>query len=695
MVGENSSSIRTPMMMMMTMRRRSVLYSALLFHLIIAVCYGQNCPMQIWVYDTLERCDNVDPPNAVGTVYADGGCHTIETDEPVGTTDYALFPGSYKASCTSEGKIRFTDSGCMSDTCAVPGGSDGICLRDFQLTGALFSRLDPPEYVVQQEKNADAGGFFTCFKLIGSVDNPVTVTFVIFGNCGTCDPSAPATPSIPAVPTPAPLVPTAPFALPSAPFAWGTRRPSVAPVRQPVSGKPTTKAPTVAPTATPTDTPTFAPVIAGEPTRPPVTPAPVTSAPSKAPVLTTTKPVEGQVGLTTSETISVALDLSPMTALMSEGAKAVFEDAAKKQIAAKSPSVRSVKLVKLNQSLHSKTNHNQGSSGGTIHAGADSSLRVSFDLVLEYLGHDAKALEIFLNAFGTDTARNGLLLQLVQNNTEFAMLRLIEISGGAPSGNGDGSTTSSSHPALLAGGIGAAATILMLLLGVAGCVVRRKRRSLSNHKKRAAYDPMDSGVKTTAPSSSGGDNQKFTNEIVVDTEADDISTLGGSINGGGGVTVGDEPTASVNLDYDFERKQYIVDGETNTAFTSFSAISKTIPNASVFADDDGSFEQQFNDLEDGEKDNDKKKLRPFEVQVPPGMLGMVVDAPNGSMPVVRAIKPESILAGQVQIGDRLIAVDHQDVTRMTAIDVSNMISLRQNKTRTLVFLRVGGSGRGQ
>lgn len=68
---------------------------------------------------------------------------------------------------------------------------------------------------------------------------------------------------------------------------------------------------------------------------------------------------------------------------------------------------------------------------------------------------------------------------------------------------------------------------------------------------------------------------------------------------------------------------------------------------------------------------------------------MVVDTPNGSVPVVRAIKPESILVGQVQIGDRLIAVDQQDVTRMTAIDVSNMVSLRQNKTRVMVFVRLG------
>lgn len=623
---------------------------------------SQNCPMKIWVYDSLERCDSVNPPNAVGTLYADGVCRTIQTDALPNSKDYNMFPGNYRATCTETGQIRFSDSGCLSDTCTVPVGGNGVCLRDFDIAGALFSRLSPPEYAVQQERNAGTGGFFTCFKLDGSEDNPVTVTFVIFGDCSKCDPSAPTAPT---QPTPAPQfgIPTAPFSFPSAPFSWVR---TVPPTKQPTSQAPTTAVPSLRPTLAPsTGTPTFAPVVAGEPTRPPVTPAPVTPSPSRAPVQKAPSDDGGEVDLTVSESISVALDLSPMTAIMSENATQVFIEAATKQIKLKSSSVRSVGIVNLDQVIKED----------------GESLRVSFDLFLEYTG-GAKALEIFLNAFGTEEARSNLLLQLVQNDDEFEMLRLIEVAGGAPTvdpiAKGDASSK-----ALLAGSVGAVATFLILMLVVIGCIIRQRRNVTT--KRNFDVQINEQGDKVMAPSS-GGEKQKFTNEIVVDTEADDISTLGGSIHGGG-ATVGDEPTASVNLDYDFERKQYIVDGDTNTAFTSFSALSKTIPTASVFADDDGSFEQQYAEINDGA--SDKQKIRPFEVKVPPGLLGMVVDTPNGGVPVVRAIKPESILVGQVQIGDRLIAVDQQDVTRMTAIDVSNMISLKQNKPRILVFVRLG------
>mgnify|MGYP003476962043 FL=1 len=82
-------------------------------------------------------------------------------------------------------------------------------------------------------------------------------------------------------------------------------------------------------------------------------------------------------------------------------------------------------------------------------------------------------------------------------------------------------------------------------------------------------------------------------------------------------------------------------------------------------------------------------MKPFEVKAPPGLLGMVVDTPyGGGVPVVRAIKPDSILTGKVLIGDRLISVDREDVTKMSAFEVSNLISLKQNQQRVLVFVRL-------
>jgi hypothetical protein len=150
------------------------------------------------------------------------------------------------------------------------------------------------------------------------------------------------------------------------------------------------------------------------------------------------------VELTISETISVALDLT-------------------QQIAEASPSVHTVRLVNLNQSLKADDD--------------DDSLRVSFHLVFQYADYeDAKGIAFFVTAFGTERARTSLVVQLLQNNTDFALLRLIEVVGGPPSQDESVNTKGGASQALLAGGMGAVATILILSAGLAvGCIMRRKK----------------------------------------------------------------------------------------------------------------------------------------------------------------------------------------------------------------------------
>jgi C-terminal processing protease CtpA/Prc len=96
----------------------------------------------------------------------------------------------------------------------------------------------------------------------------------------------------------------------------------------------------------------------------------------------------------------------------------------------------------------------------------------------------------------------------------------------------------------------------------------------------------------------------------------------------------------------------------------------------LFADD-ASFEQQFADPDER-----------FDVVAPSGKLGMVIDTPNGGVPVVHAIKETSVLAEQVRVGDRLLSVDGEDCTGMTAMQVSKLISLKSEKpARVLIFAR--------
>jgi hypothetical protein len=258
-------------------------------------------------------------------------------------------------------------------------------------------------------------------------------------------------------------------------------------------------------------------------------------------------------------------------------------------------------------------------------------------------------------------------------------------------------------------------------------LIRRRKRPTGGNATKETDDDSDNNVNCT-----GGtlqrqqDSEKnfqrgTTNEIWIDPNADEVSTLdGGTLLPLSFGLAPDEPTASVNLDFDFNRNQYRTDTEDHTqshqtaisnptAFTGFSKLA--IQSESEFADH-RSFEEQFAELDDEallpqprhweDPMSSRVKpfevrappgklgmvVKPFEVRAPPGKLGMVVDTPNGGVPVVRAIKPDSVLSGSVRMGDRLISVDDINVTKMSALEVSNLISVKQNHQRLLVFCRL-------
>lgn len=78
----------------------------------------------------------------------------------------------------------------------------------------------------------------------------------------------------------------------------------------------------------------------------------------------------------------------------------------------------------------------------------------------------------------------------------------------------------------------------------------------------------------------------------------------------------------------------------------------------------------------------------FEVEAAPGPLGLVLETSDEGIPAVSMIKPSSQLAGQVQVGDRLLRVDEKDVTVMWASDASRYIASKQaNPVRRFLFAR--------
>jgi len=77
-----------------------------------------------------------------------------------------------------------------------------------------------------------------------------------------------------------------------------------------------------------------------------------------------------------------------------------------------------------------------------------------------------------------------------------------------------------------------------------------------------------------------------------------------------------------------------------------------------------------------------------EVVAPSGKLGVVIDTPNEGAPVVHALKEGSCVGHMLQVGDKLIAVDDEDVRLMSAIQVSKLISKKSsNPTRVLKVVR--------
>ncbi len=87
------------------------------------------------------------------------------------------------------------------------------------------------------------------------------------------------------------------------------------------------------------------------------------------------------------------------------------------------------------------------------------------------------------------------------------------------------------------------------------------------------------------------------------------------------------------------------------------------------------------------------------IHAPTGKLGVVIDTPTSShngttMPIVHAVKDSSPLAKKIQVGDKLIMVDEEDVTSLTAIQVSKLLARKSGQSvRKLTIVRIA-RGRG-
>lgn len=303
-------------------------------------------------------------------------------------------------------------------------------------------------------------------------------------------------------------------------------------------------------------------------------------------------------------------------------------------------------------------------------------LIISFEVDLEYrsVATDHNLDQLIYSAFDTPPDRAAYVKKLEIEDIEDV---LVEVEGFIPpqpeSGGGLGI-------AVIAGASVGGAALLILC----GLLLKRSRDGEGYEETQGRTGSLSS----TDP------GRKIAAEILVEPQ-DDVSTLGDPMFAPGGMLIGglekDEATASAGDNYEYA-KQYrqgdvdnapdrsrllSEDNYTKTSSANSTTLSKLGRMSDSLFEDDASFEQQFAVPE-----------QRFDVLAPAGKLGMVIDTPNGGAPVVHAIKDTSVLADRVRVGDRLMSVDGEDCTAMTAMQVSKLISLKSEKpTRVLLFAR--------
>lgn len=148
-------------------------------------------------------------------------------------------------------------------------------------------------------------------------------------------------------------------------------------------------------------------------------------------------------------------------------------------------------------------------------------------------------------------------------------------------------------------------------------------------------------------------------------------------------TYGDTSVATV--DYDYSRaygnagNHSLSDAGGTLGSRTRQTTGAEIPGSgnTIFSDDP-TFDQAY--------ENVREEL--IDVYAPAGKLGVVIDTPDDGAPVVHAVKDTSPIFDRVQVGDKLVAVDGEDVRAMTAIKVSKLISKKStNPSRKLTLIR--------
>jgi len=240
-----------------------------------------------------------------------------------------------------------------------------------------------------------------------------------------------------------------------------------------------------------------------------------------------------------------------------------------------------------------------------------------------------------------------------------------------PTSEGDGSD---SDTIIIASVTSAAAVVVLAALAIVYYNKRRSGRGSMNSYDREEADDML--IQPTVIVDDGS------SALVEPTPRLGMMSSNESIG-----LYGDESIATQDYDYAKAYGSQSVTSSAGGTFGSaaFSGAKSTSNDTPSFFSKDPNFDALYRDEQEGNSEVNEELI---DVYCPPGKLGVVIDTPDNGAPVVHSVKDSSVVADQIKVGDKVFAVDDEDVRQHTAIKVSKMISRKSaNPTRKLTLLR--------
>lgn len=240
--------------------------------------------------------------------------------------------------------------------------------------------------------------------------------------------------------------------------------------------------------------------------------------------------------------------------------------------------------------------------------------------------------------------------------------------------------------------------LILALMG--GLCYRKRRRNLGKRSQRhkrgdLSVQTQPAPTERLSPSqdksfASLSSRQCFDVMGPGENEMDDVSTLGEPPVGFETVS----PKADETVDETFipsVQELYVYGGgrpRFNTGGTTVTGGASGLNSGCaglgrVVFGDDATLEDVYQNV----TSSVHQSFQQVVVVVPAGKLGIVIDNPDGCLPVVHAVKDTSPLFGNVYVGDLITHIDEVDCKGLTPTQVSRTIGRRSRNIRTLTVLR--------